>query len=118
MFSCALRFSEFAPVVDDPEAMDGPARVVMFGPRSCPGLSGEDERNRGRRDMALGTDGGWRESWRDLGRRQTRCGRSQPMETASAAGQTTRRSRDRRVGVTQSMPGSQPARLLIIVLCY
>lgn len=52
MFSWALRLSEL--VVDiEPDAIEGPERRVMLGPGGGPGLSGEEERNRGRRDMAL-----------------------------------------------------------------
>ena len=60
MFSCdaALRLREFVAIrVVTPvggKAVEGPAMVVewMVGAR-C-GLSGEEERNRGRRDMAVG----------------------------------------------------------------
>ncbi len=51
MFSCvaALRLSDVVVPVDD-EAMLGPAMAIV----GCKcGLSGEEERNRGRRDMAV-----------------------------------------------------------------
>lgn len=51
MFSWALRLSEL--VVDvDVEAIEEPGRMVTEGGMSWLGLSGEEERRRGRRDMA------------------------------------------------------------------
>lgn len=53
-FSCvgALRLSDVVVPVDD-DAMLGPAMVLVNIGGWC-GLSGEEERNRGRRDMAVG----------------------------------------------------------------
>ena len=52
MFSCALRLPRELVVVDE-DAME---RVMMVGTEEMPGVgpgrSGEEERNRGRRDMA------------------------------------------------------------------